>query len=490
MEKRSHRRRSSTRVGREGFSLVNLCLLTFFTVISTYLAFLVLTYKILDFKFLNVILLGLLLMIFILGLVLLLTRRAKWFNRLMLVVASILVGLGTFVAKSTINVANQLNYTASFSQVDLSVVVAQDSPLSAIDQVEDLLAPKNDQANVDDLISNIKASQGLDLKKTEVESYQAAYEAILADGKKAMVLNGAYASLLESEDPDFASKVKTLYTTNVKKAVEARPKANEQEVADKDSFNIYISGIDTHGAISSVSRSDVNIIMTVNRKTKQVLLTTTPRDSYVPIAGGGNNQPDKLTHAGIYGVNASIETLENLYGIEIDYYARLNFTSFVQLIDLVGGVDVYNDQEFTNGGNHFPVGQLHLDATKALQFVRERYGLRNGDNDRGKNQEKVIAALIQKLSSKQALANVPQLLDGIGQSIQTDMPAATIMELVNNQLDSGGSYQVTSQALEGTGSTGQLPSYAMPGAALYMFSIDQNSLAQAKQAIQTTMEGQ
>lgn len=134
-------------------------------------------------------------------------------------------------------------------------------------------------------------------------------------------------------------------------------------------------------------------------------MTTTPRDSYVPIADGGNNQKDKLTHAGIYGVDSSIHTLENLYGVDINYYVRLNFTSFLKLIDLLGGVDVYNDQEFTahTNGKFYPVGNVHLDSEQALGFVRERYSLADGDRDRGRNQQKVIVAIIQKLTSTEAL---------------------------------------------------------------------------------------
>ena len=230
--------------------------------------------------------------------------------------------------------------------------------------------------------------------------------------------------------------------------------------------------------------------MTVNRKTKRVLLTTTPRDAYVPIADGGADQPDKLTHAGIYGIDASVHTLEKLYGIDIQYYVRLNFTSFLKLIDLLGGVDVYNDQEFTSlhGNYHFKVGNVHLNSEQALGFVRERYSLTGGDNDRGKNQEKVIAAVIKKLTSTDALKNYNSIISGLQDSVQTNMSLETMMNLVNTQLETGGNYTVTSQALTGNGKTG-LPSYAMPEAALYMLEVDPASLAQMKSEIQTVMEG-
>ncbi|HET4086812.1 TPA: LCP family protein, partial [Streptococcus pneumoniae] len=273
-------------------------------------------------------------------------------------------------------------------------------------------------------------------------------------------------------------------TKGFTKKVEA-PKTSKNQ-----SFNIYVSGIDTYGPISSVSRSDVNILMTVNRDTKKILLTTTPRDAYVPIADGGNNQKDKLTHAGIYGVDSSIHTLENLYGVDINYYVRLNFTSFLKMIDLLGGVDVHNDQEFSalHGKFHFPVGNVHLDSEQALGFVRERYSLADGDRDRGRNQQKVIVAILQKLTSTEALKNYGTIINSLQDSIQTNMPLETMINLVNAQLESGGNYKVNSQDLKGTGRMG-LPSYAMPDSNLYVMEIDDSSLAVVKAAIQDVMEG-
>ena len=183
-------------------------------------------------------------------------------------------------------------------------------------------------------------------------------------------------------------------------------------------------------------------------------------------------------------------TLENLYGVDINYYVRLNFTSFLKLIDLLGGVDVDNEQEFSlqNGKFHFPVGNVHLNSEQALGFVRERYSLADGDRDRGRNQQKVIVAIIQKLTSTEALKNYSSILQGLQDSLQTNMPIETMMDLVNTQLESGGNYKVSSQDLKGTGRM-DLPSYAMPDSNLYMMEIDDSSLAAVKAAIQDVMEG-
>ena len=186
-----------------------------------------------------------------------------------------------------------------------------------------------------------------------------------------------------------------------------------------------------------------------------------------------------------------MKTLENLYNIDIDYYARINFTSFLKLIDLLGGVEVYNDQEFTSlhGNYKFPVGKVNLDSEKALGFVRERYSLEGGDNDRGKNQEKVISAVINKLGSMNSIAKFSNIVTNLQSSVQTNMSLDSIMNIANAQLSSGDRFTVTSQSVTGTGSTGELTSYAMPNASLYMMSLDQSSVDSAKSAIEKTLEG-
>ncbi|MGQ7373113.1 LCP family glycopolymer transferase CpsA [Streptococcus suis] len=478
MEKRRGRKKS------ERLRILNLVLWILFVVILAILLFNMYRYKILDFRYINHILAGLSLLITAITGILIWRKKAKILTTIVLIVSLLVASLGMFGLQEVIDFSSRLNSNASVSEYEMSVLVPADSDITDIKQVTSLLAPANyDQENIKSLLDDIASMKSVDVPTQATESYLTAYQAMLAGQGQAMVLNGVFTNILESEDPDFSSKVKKIYSFKITTQV-----SPSVEQISGDSFNVYISGIDTYGPISSVSRSDVNIIMTVNRKTNKILLTTTPRDSYVAIADGGQNQYDKLTHAGIYGVEASVHTLENLYGIDISNYIRLNFTSFLQLIDLVGGVDVENTQEFTAGGHHFPVGTVHLNAEQALVFVRERYSLANGDNDRGKNQERVIAALIKKLSSPENLTNYQAILKGLEGSIQTDLSLETIMELVNTQLAGGNQFTVESQALTGTGQMG-LPSYAMPGSQLYMMEINPDSLAQVKAAMQTVLDG-
>lgn len=468
--------------------IFNSTLLGVYTLLAAFLIFTIFRYHFLAFRYVNVLVTVLILAVAVLSGFLIFKGKAGKATSALLILALLVGSVSMYAVKGLVDLSAGVNSTSNYSEYEMSIVVPADSDVTDLKQLTNVLAPSgNDQDNVQALMKNISQTQGHELTVDTASSYLAAYKSLTSGEAKAMVLNSVFEDTIRGEDPDYASKIKKIYTHKMSKKIDT---AIGKQDPNAEVFNIYVSGIDTYGPISSVSRSDVNIIMTVNRKTKKVLLTTTPRDAYVPIADGGLNQPDKLTHAGIYGVDASVHTLENLYGIDLNYYVRLNFTSFLKLIDLLGGIDIENDQEFTSlhGNYHFPVGKIHLNSDQALGFVRERYSLNGGDNDRGKNQEKVIAAVIKKLTSTDALKNYNAILSGLQDSVQTDMSLETMMNLINTQLESGGSYNVTSQALTGTGNTG-LPSYAMPEANLYMMEIDQNSLAAAKAAIQEVMEG-
>lgn len=480
MNKRSKRARSG-KVKRS----INIALLTIYVLLGGFLLFLIFRHNILAFRYLNVITAAVVILVALASLLLIIYRKAEKFTIFFLTLAILMSSVSFFALQQFVGFTSHINSTSNYSEYSMSVVVLKDSDVHNVTQLDSVTGPTDtDNENIQKLIADIKASQSKELTVEQSTSYLAAYKSLVSGEAKAIVLNSVFENIIESEYPDYASKIRKIYTKNITKEV-AAPKVSKNK-----SFNVYVSGIDTYGPISSVSRSDVNILMTVNRDSKKILLTTTPRDSYVPIADGGNNQKDKLTHAGIYGVDSSIHTLENLYGVDINYYVRLNFTSFLKLIDLLGGVDVYNDQEFTSrhGKFHFPVGNVHLDSEQALGFVRERYSLADGDRDRGRNQQKVIVAIIQKLTSTEALKNYSDIIQGLQDSLQTNMPIETMIDLINTQLESGGSYKVNSQDLKGTGRMG-LPSYAMPDSNLYMMEIDDSSLATAKSAIQDVMEG-
>lgn len=484
MSSRTNRKQKHTSNGSWG--MVNVGLTILYAILALVLLFTMFNYNFLSFRFLNIIITIGLLVVLAISIFLQKTKKSPLVTTVVLVIFSLVSLVGIFGFKQMIDITNRMNQTAGFSEVEMSIVVPKESDIKDVSQLTSVQAPtKVDKNNIEILMSALKKDKKVDVKVDDVASYQEAYDNLKSGKSKAMVLSGSYASLLESVDSNYASNLKTIYTYKIKKK-----NNNSAKQVDSKVFNIYISGIDTYGSISTVSRSDVNIIMTVNMNTHKILLTTTPRDAYVKIPGGGANQYDKLTHAGIYGVETSEQTLENLYGIKIDYYARINFTSFLKLIDQLGGVTVHNDQAFTSlhGKFDFPVGDIQMNSEQALGFVRERYSLDGGDNDRGKNQEKVISAIVNKLASLKSVSNFTSIVNNLQDSVQTNISLDTINALANTQLDSGSKFTVTSQAVTGTGSTGQLTSYAMPNSSLYMMKLDNSSVARASQAIKNLME--
>ena len=482
----SRTNRKQKRTSNRSWGMVNVGLTILYAILALVLLFTMFNYNFLSFRFLNIIITIGLLVVLAISIFLQKSKKSPLVTTVVLVIFSLVSLVGIFGFKQMIDITNRMNQTAAFSEVEMSIVVPKESDIKDVSQLTSVQAPtKVDKNNVDTLMSALKKDKKVDVKVDDVASYQEAYDNLKSGKSKAMVLSGSYASLLESVDSNYASNLKTIYTYKIKKK-----NSNSAKQVDSKVFNIYISGIDTYGSISTVSRSDVNIIMTVNMNTHKILLTTTPRDAYVKIPGGGADQYDKLTHAGIYGVETSEKTLENLYGIKIDYYARINFTSFLKLIDQLGGVTVHNDQAFTSlhGKFDFPVGDIQMNSEQALGFVRERYSLDGGDNDRGKNQEKVISAIVNKLASLDSVSNFTSIVNNLQDSVQTNMSLDTINALANTQLDSGSKFTVTSQAVTGTGSTGQLTSYAMPNSSLYMMKLDDSSVESASQAIKNLME--
>ncbi len=468
--------------------VINIILLTLFAILTGLVIFIMYSYNFLAFRYINIVYTVFLIGIFLISLFLILTKKRKMLTSALLILSSVISIVTLLVFKSAIDMTDKMNKTASYSEIEMSVVVPVSSAITDVSELSSVQAPINsDGNNIEKLLSQIQIDKRVTLSTEEVDSYQTAYENIITGTSQAMVLNSAYSSLLELSYPDYKSNLKTIYSYTIKKKI-----SDDKNASNSNVFNIYISGIDTYGSISTVSRSDVNIILTVNMNTHKILMTTTPRDSYVEIPDGGANQYDKLTHAGIYGVETSKKTLEKLYDIEIDYYARVNFTSFIKLIDAVGGVTVYNDQAFTSYTNKdysFEVGNVTLSSEAALAFVRERYSLENGDYDRGLNQLKVVRAIINKLSSLKSIGNFSTIFSNLESSVQTNMSLKSMMSIVNEQLSSSSKFKITSQEITGTGSIGELPSYAMPTASLYMIQLEDSNIASASQAIKDIMEG-
>ncbi len=265
------------------------------------------------------------------------------------------------------------------------------------------------------------------------------------------------------------------------------PEEEPEEPAEPgDPFLVYVSGLDTWGAVSTTSRSDVNILVAVNPRTRQVLMVSTPRDYYVelPISNG---QKDKLTHAGIYGIDVSMGTLEMLYGVDIDYYFKVNFTGFEGLIDSLGGVTVQSDYDFTVGSNHYVKGANDLNGSQALTFARERHAFASGDRQRGKNQMHVIEGVIDKLTSTTLLTNYAEIMQEVEGTFATNMTTEEITELVRFQLTNGGSWDVQSFSVSGSDANKSMFSLSKPNYVMIPYEED---VARASDLLQQIMAGE
>lgn len=329
-------------------------------------------------------------------------------------------------------------------------------------------------------------------KAMEAEIYndpvEMANELLKNEKVQVIVLNNAVLDLIENagdddnddekngEYSDFSSKIRCVYTVSVKNAVLTK---NTGKKVTTECFTVYVSGIDVEGDVTTKSRSDVNILMNVNPVTHQVLLISTPRDYYVPLSIS-EGAYDKLTHAGNYGIDVSIATLEQLYGIEIDYFVRMNFTGFVNIIDALGGVDLDSDYTFYTHGCQFYEGiNENVPGNQAIWFARERHSFADGDRQRGKNQMKVIEAVIKKCMSPALLKRYDDIMNSVAESFQTNMEKGDIRALVNYQIDEAPKWKVQTYSVSGTGS--RATTYSVPNAYAYVMYPDEETINTARQ---------
>lgn len=308
-------------------------------------------------------------------------------------------------------------------------------------------------------------------------------ESVLVEDSQKTKLDNAGSSSDSGSLSGFSSKTRILYTFKVTVKVESK----DVDVT-KDVFNIYISGMDEYGEVSEISRSDVNMIITINPKTKQILMTNIPRDYYVQLHDTSGYK-DKLTHAGNYGIDTSIATIEDLLGIQINYYFKVNFSSLVNIIDALGGVEVYSEYDFQSyNGYNFSKGYNSVDGKAGLSFVRERKTFAEGDNQRGKNQQAMIEAIFRKCTSPSIITKYNSLLNSLKDSMITNMPMKSITKLAKMQLKDNASWTLTSNSLTGTGSYDY--TYTYPYQELYVTVPDEESISEAKEMISKVTSGE
>ncbi len=369
---------------------------------------------------------------------------------------------------------------------EISCIVLKDDQAQSIYDTKDYtfgILAANDRENTNKALAEVQAAIGKEPATIEYQDNDTLIDALYAKDVKVIVINEANRSPIEEYYKTFSDDTRVLNTHKVETVIQEDEKLDD---ITKTPFNVYLSGIDVYGSIKATSRSDVNVIVTVNPNTKQILLTSTPRDYYVPLTVS-NGIPDKLTHAGIHGVDCSIGTLENLYGIDIDYYVRVNFTSVRKIVDLLGGVKVYSDYDFTSDwGPSFKKGYNQVNGKQALAFCRERHHFANGDYQRGRDHQHMIEAILNKAMSPDILPNYADLLKTASKNFQTNMSTKEITALAKMQLNDMSQWTIKYANAAGQGAS--KTTYSYQSRKLYVCVPDYNSVAKITKRINKVLK--
>ena len=404
--------------------------------------------------------------------------------------------LGNLYVMSTYNTLNKISgVNTQTSQI--GVYVLKDDSAQSIEDAKSYTfgtLSNLDTENTQAAVKQIEERTGQSVKTQEENGVTKLVDSLLDGSCDAIILNHAYLPVLEDMEgyADIEDKIRELDLLSVDVEIKTDDTASSDDTAkqtDPDNIiRLYISGIDTRGSEIINTRSDVNIIATVNPKTRQVLLTTTPRDYYVLLPGVSGNQRDKLTHAGIYGVDVSMATLEQLYNTDINYYARVNFTSLIEIVDTLGGIDVNSEYAFEAQGYSFQKGVNHLNGKQALAFSRERHSFASGDNQRGKNQEAVITAIINKMLDPSMLTKAMDIVKELDDCVETNVSMDQLSKLIQMQLNSGGSWSILTDNAIGTGDSNTC--YSSGSQMLYVMNPNEVSVSSISSKINRILGGE
>ncbi len=402
---------------------------------------------------------------------------------IILIGVNVVIGFVYYKSNSFFNKITNIEYETS----NYVTIVLKDSSFKKLEDVKSIGLFYNEiDKNYKEALSEL--NEKVKVNNNEYENILLLVTDVLAKKVDSIFINENYIEIIDEGTENFKDNIRILDRITISKET----KQKKQEMVDiekKNSFNIYISGIDTYGAITNVSRSDVNIIATVNIKENKILLTNTPRDYYVQLHGTTGNR-DKLTHAGVYGIDMSIKTLEDLYNTKIDYYVRVNFNTLISLVDEIGGIDVYSDQSLVTHhyGVYIKQGWNHLNGEGALGYARERYSYLEGDRHRGQNQQQIIEAIIKKVTKTNELNTYLRLLNTLENSMQTNVNKKMINGIINLQVKNNYSWQIESISVNGYDDGGY--TYSYPGQYLYVMQPDYNSLETAKKKINDLLKKQ
>jgi len=334
-----------------------------------------------------------------------------------------------------------------------------------------------------------KISSKISFKASNYDDLQEIVNALYDEQLDAILMSTSYMDILIEQDSTYKDLV-SVYSCDIL----VKEDIIESDIdVTKESFVFYISGIDTTGKIGVKSRSDVNILVAVNPNTGKILMLNTPRDYYVTLNSKGKK--DKLTHAGLYGIEESLHTLEDLYGVDIAYYARLNFTSFVTIVNELGGINVdvpVNFCEQTSNRNSdkricLKKGMQTLDGEEALALSRTRHTISGGDRGRIENQLLVLNGIIDKALSPSIIVKYNSLLKNLSSYVTTNMDKDTLVKFIKEQIKDPTAWSIEQLTVTGTDSSNT--TFSTGSANVYVMEINVESVESAKLALKTVLEG-
>lgn len=415
---------------------------------------------------------------------------------LAVIMIAILAFGGFYINKTRSAISNISGETTEVTQ--MAVYVKSDDAADSVEATAGYtygILSSLDRENTDGAVAHLNSEFGTEVQTKEYAGLTELADGILNGEVNAMLLNSGYLSVYEDMDgyTDFSTKIKEVGTVDVESTIQSAEESTPIEPITTANggkvYTIYLSGIDTRGEMTAKSRSDVNIIATVNTDTHEILLVSTPRDYFVPLSISGG-APDKLTHAGIYGIDVCMDTLGMLYDIDINYYFRINFGGFVKVIDALGGITVNSDYDFDSKnilGYHFNKGENYVNGEQALIFARERYAFQEGDRQRGKNQMEVIRGVVKKALSPEILTSYSSILSSLDGCFGTNITYEEIAQILQQQLTNGGDWTIVSYSVNGTGAT-EKP-YSMSQKA-YVMVPDYSTVDKAKSLMEKVRNGE
>lgn len=456
---------------KKGNKIAKLISLILFILSFTFL-FLLIKVNVLPSKYFKNISIGILVGNFILFL--LMSFSSSKLIKLFSLLCCVGLGYGIFSLFNTSNILTSMNI--NYKTDNYVILVNKDSDYTKLSNLSNkYIGYLNDNSNI---LKKIRITY----KPIEYKDSVSLFKALISKEVDAIVLEQSYIDILKEEGYSITSKTRSIY--KFKMNTKVTNIINDVNTTE-ESFIVYLSGIDTYGSVSSVSRTDANMLLVVNPKTNNILMISIPRDYYIDLYD--KNGKDKLTHSGIYGIDTTIKSVEKLLNIKVNYYFKVNFTSIIDIVNSVGGIDIDSKYTFTSkDGYKYQKGINHLNGKETLSFVRERKAFSNGDRVRNMNQQLMVTALFDKCISPDIIIKYNDLLNSVKDSFITNMPQNRLTSLIKKQLNNNTKWTITNFYLDGTNSREY--TYSYKSNKLYVMIPDENKVKEAYELINSTMK--